>query len=243
MSPFVRRSRRSHGAAAKAARHSEFTRELSCWGIALAAWDRTGRDRAAVVASSQRPVWCSGTPEKQPALDTVSALTRRWNDQSNVEQFQSAQYALWTEQRKQGSPWLVTDFITVGSPLAHAHMLMARNADELRDIQRLRELPRCPPQIDGRSIAFPDGVECNHQGRFRVLHHAAMFGCVRWTNVWFQCRFGVTGDWLAALFGERSAGGFASLKSMRDTERRKLPLPPPIPTNTSRTSRRPSMEG
>src|SRR5271156_3595494 len=48
--------------------------------------------------------------------------------------------------------WLVTDFVTLGSPLTHAHYLMCDGATEgelITDFKRRvtqREFPTCPPQ-------------------------------------------------------------------------------------------------
>lgn len=84
--------------------------------------------------------------------------------------------------------WLVTDFITLGSPLTHAKYLMTNESDgrklekSFADAVREREFPTSPPQLldgDGR-IAFtgPD----SGSPRF---HHGGMFAMTRWTNLYF----------------------------------------------------------
>lgn len=83
--------------------------------------------------------------------------------------------------------WLVTDFVTVGSPLTHARYLMttARSDAEIEqefwNHVRERDFPLCPPhRQDGDGlIAFKNG-----QGTVR-LHHGGMFGMTRWTNLYF----------------------------------------------------------
>jgi hypothetical protein len=67
----------------------------------------------------------------QPCLSEVEALGRQLEASSvaDVGAFQEAQRALWLEQRGLGVPWLVTDFVTLGSPLAHRadpHAVLAR---------------------------------------------------------------------------------------------------------------------
>ena len=41
--------------------------------------------------------------------------------------------------------WLITDFVTLGSPLTHAEFLMASSSRDLRKRQSEREYPRSPP--------------------------------------------------------------------------------------------------
>jgi hypothetical protein len=95
--------------------------------------------------------------------------------------------------------WLITDLITLGSPLTHAEFLLARDVRDLRAHQEDREFPVSPPirevldpdvavkakaagfQLDPNSpqlLCFPFGSA--HQWQ---LHHAAPFAAVRWTNI------------------------------------------------------------
>jgi pimeloyl-ACP methyl ester carboxylesterase len=85
--------------------------------------------------------------------------------------------------------WLVTDFVTLGSPLTHAGYFMAigKDAEELgRDFAarvREREFPTCPPQLlDGDGlITYTD-----HRTKLKRLHHGGMFALTRWTNLYFS---------------------------------------------------------
>jgi hypothetical protein len=105
--------------------------------------------------------------------------------------------------------WLVTDFITMGSPLTHAHYLMSRGrtADELStDFKRRikeREFPVCPPErID------KDGyLTFTHELKpTRWFHNGALFGLTRWTNLYFPVselfRGDAIGGQLNEIFGE-----------------------------------------
>jgi hypothetical protein len=95
--------------------------------------------------------------------------------------------------------WLITDLITLGSPLTHANFLLAHDARDLREHQEDRNFPVSPPirevldpdvalkakvagfQLDPESpqlFCFPFGSA--HQWQ---LHHAAPFAAVRWTNI------------------------------------------------------------
>lgn len=96
--------------------------------------------------------------------------------------------------------WLITDLITLGSPLTHAGFLIAKSEEDLRRRQREREDPTSPPireQLVGDAVGkaknakfkldenkpqllcFPFGEKKQWQ-----LHHAAPFAAVRWTNIY-----------------------------------------------------------
>jgi hypothetical protein len=97
--------------------------------------------------------------------------------------------------------WLVTDFVTMGSPLTHAKYLMCNGntEDELeKDFQRRvreREFPTCPPEKldDDGLLTFE-----NPTADTRQFHHGALFGLTRWTNLYFP---------LAELFWGDAIGG------------------------------------
>ena len=117
------------------------------------------------------------------------------------------QRAYFDELRANGNPWRVTDFVTLGSPLAHAEILMARDRDDLGARQQARELPTCPPWLeevtrDGQKIGrFSFDAARGH----RWPHHAAMFGPTRWTNLYFPASWLIKGDLIggpiAPVFG------------------------------------------
>jgi hypothetical protein len=81
--------------------------------------------------------------------------------------------------------WLVTDFVTLGSPLTHGHYLLCRGDSAkalVEDFNRRieeREFPVCPPAAGGDKLLTYD---CNSK---RYFHIAAMFGLTRWTNLYF----------------------------------------------------------
>jgi hypothetical protein len=96
-----------------------------------------------------------------------------------------------------GYGWLVTDFITLGSPLAHGDLLLAKNrADFVRRAME-RELPHCPPvrELDGKFSFQHRGVD-QKDGRQNatILNHGAVFAAVAWTNLYFPCRRLFAGD-------------------------------------------------
>ena len=117
--------------------------------------------------------------------------------------------------------WLISDLVTVGSPLTHAEFLLASDRADLEARMEARELPRSPPY---REILDPNVVKraqatqtmpianpadqtrlMSYPDKRWMLHHAAPFAAVRWTNVFDPAVlvfFGdVIGGPLAPVFG------------------------------------------
>lgn len=118
-----------------------------------------------------------------------------------IDRARARQAAMWREQRAMGVQWKVTDFVTLGSPLAHAPFLMASDkADFARRVAE-REYPSCPPQEnDARDKQYGASLLKATTGG-DLLHHAALFACTRWTNLYFDRdiiggRISDLGDWI-----------------------------------------------
>lgn len=80
--------------------------------------------------------------------------------------------------------WKISDLITIGSPLAHAPLLLASSMTDFNGMKHQRELPTCPPTKDKPESPYctypaSDNAECVR------LHHAAIFAVTRWTNFYF----------------------------------------------------------
>lgn len=113
-----------------------------------------------------------------------------------------------SSQPQTAKSWLVTDFVTLGSALTHAYFLMCKGKtrDDLRaDFARRtteREFPTCPPtQLgDDGLLAFD-----NPLSKTKQVHHGAVFGLTRWTNIYFPVEQIFWGDAiggpLAPIFG------------------------------------------
>lgn len=122
-----------------------------------------------------------------------------------VDGFPSSQWSLWHKLRGEDHhlPWLITDLVTLGSPLTHADALLAESEDAFQEGKRQREFPVCPPKEEdardcgllGRTYEDRDGSHYVH-----ILHHAAPFAVTRWTNLYFPGD--IVGGPVARLFGE-----------------------------------------
>lgn len=81
--------------------------------------------------------------------------------------------------------WLVSDLITLGSPLTHSSFLVAKNGCELYEMIRSREILRAPPVYEvnkgGAEKVFT--FRSSKATAVTRMHHAAAFAPVRWTNL------------------------------------------------------------
>lgn len=175
-----------------------------------------------------------------PAFDAVcelekaaQALEAAPEDAVRREAFRAAQSALRRAIVQAGTlsasgrAWLISDLVTIGSPLAHAEFLLAKDRADLDARQSARELPTCPPYRetldasvlaaaqaaglpiqkvagDARLMVFPD------HGRW-TLHHAAPFALVRWTNVYDKARRVVLGDPISGPVAPQFGAGVRDL--------------------------------
>lgn len=141
-----------------------------------------------------------------------------------IEKFQQQQHVLWREHRAAGIPWLVTDFITLGSPLSNAALLMADTIQcfEKRKIEF--EFPCCPPVLIQQTS--PDKqrykYDIHYQKKYRSLdqsdpinvlipHHGAPFASTRWTNLFFPHRMGIFGDIVGGSLAESFGKGILDI--------------------------------
>ncbi|MGB8898347.1 MAG: hypothetical protein WCC90_03395 [Methylocella sp.] len=121
--------------------------------------------------------------------------------------------------------WLISDFVTLGSPLTHAEFLIAASRDDLARRKFERELPQSPPMredLDPKVFALAKATKKLPVGAsFEVsrlisfplpsaphiweLHHAAPFSVIRWTNIYDSAslvyRGDIIGGPLADVFG------------------------------------------
>ena len=116
-------------------------------------------------------------------------------DVASGDAHRSSQTALWEENRRHGVPWLITDLVTLGSPLTHAVSLLAPGKDGLEELQRDFELPTCPPRPDGPGITRKcTYVVAGGRRTISLLTHGCPFAVTRWTNLYAPVTGVVFGD-------------------------------------------------
>jgi len=116
----------------------------------------------------------------------------------DVDEVQRKQRDYYEELKANRGRWRVTDFVTLGSPLAHAAVLLADDAEHLQVKVDSREYPRCLPALEQKIRT--QGSENRHfsyddeEAHGPIPHHAAVFAPTRWTNLYFPSRWIVKGD-------------------------------------------------
>jgi hypothetical protein len=157
------------------------------------------------------------SPAKQPELDALlKEMESTGHDQSQWSSLQrrllkeySDIYEYKDKEFVSSFPWRITDLVTLGSPLTYADFLLADKLYPFSEKVKQREFPTCPPQPedprDEKDNTGDGSLLCRvievgaQKRRIRTLHHAALFACTRWTNLYFPgdiiagplaCKFG-----------------------------------------------------
>jgi len=111
-----------------------------------------------------------------------------------------------------GNPWIVSDFISLGSPLTHAEFLMAADRDALALDKEKRILPSCPPALEFdqktgqlhftyRTRGVSSEGDSHDVEAPRMPHHAALFAYTRWTNIYSPLTGVLLGDIVSGPVG------------------------------------------
>jgi len=136
---------------------------------------------------------------------------------------QKKQHDYFNELQKNGCEWKITDFITLGSPLAHSEILLAKNREDLVEKQNKREVATCPPYLEIKSkppervftYSYPfeeDASDDRSNDYHNVPHHAAVFGPTRWSNLYFESSFVVKGDIIGGPIGKVLGPGIKDIR-------------------------------
>lgn len=141
--------------------------------------------------SGSEPTATGQTLEAVEELERMAARGK-----ADPVQWQAAQHRLFGLRVATGARWRVSDFVSMGSPLAHAQVLLAANAHELKQRVADREFLACPPALEATTaqekpwigFSYPANAAARH------LHHAAVFAVTRWTNLYFPNRLLLRGD-------------------------------------------------
>lgn len=153
------------------------------------------------------------TPPLTAHLEALESLAS--DGPADVGHVHRAQRLYFDELTANGCRWRVTDFLTLGSPLAHASVLLAKDGDDLKAKQCDRELPTSLPTLERTSehnkrvarFSFP----AEARKGFRTPHHAAVFGPTRWTNLYFPNRLLVYGDLIGGPLRDAFGEGICDL--------------------------------
>lgn len=128
---------------------------------------------------------------------------------AKVERYQQLQFELWRSLRENGRwPWLVTDFVTLGSPLTHARILLGRTEEDFELRRAEGELVTCPP-IPGAGNVWYSRQYATASGprNADTPTHMVPFSCTRWTNLYFPYRWIIFGDLVGGPLRESFGAG------------------------------------
>jgi hypothetical protein len=155
----------------------------------------------------------------RPSFKELIAIERMAATNAADPNIQDAQHAAWRRLRANSQPWLVTDLVTVGSPLAYADYLLVNDALSFDRAKRERLLPTSPPVTERQkqpvanlrparqrmtfNLSYREPVS-GESKTFVVFHHGAPFAVTRWTNLYFKTRLaGLSGDIIGGRIGPR----------------------------------------
>jgi hypothetical protein len=139
----------------------------------------------------------SGVAPAQPQMDEAEKLSLNLAQleppKQDWKEWGAQSLKLWAERRELGCPWLVTDFITLGSPLTYGSILLADKNFDFKTRAEQYELPTCPPAMTVDTTGKLSFSFLNNN-KVRVTHHAACFALTRWTNLYFPTSWCLKGD-------------------------------------------------
>ncbi|BDW96648.1 hypothetical protein MACH10_23330 [Thalassospira tepidiphila] len=160
------------------------------------------------------------TPEIMTALDKVEgAALALINDTSKSiakrNTYRNTQRKYFEELQKIAQPlWLISDLITLGSPLSKAEFLLAETETDLSNRIDRREFPTSPPKFEQsntdkerRKFSYP--IESDET---RIPHHAAPFSATVWTNLYFPSKYFLYGDIISGALSKRFGPGIRDEK-------------------------------
>lgn len=144
-----------------------------------------------------------------PALhaleDAARALEDLPHDKPRLHRYRNAQRAYFealssvpaiTNAEYGSRPWLISDFVTIGSPLTYGGFLMAETDSEFEaQVRKHRRIAVCPPDGDWRAGRW--SITYSGASGFEGPHHACVFAPVRWSNIYFKTKGLVEGDIVA----------------------------------------------
>ena len=151
-------------------------------------WSEREDTRRMVDGSSLHDAWL--------AVERSAEAVRQPPSEADLQAYREAQAGLFRalSQRQGTGRWIVSDFVTLGSPLAHAEFLLERESKAFEAGRAERRFPSNPPQKDPPyDLVYKDANWAAGWTRWRA-HHATPFAPIRWTNIYDPRQFILFGD-------------------------------------------------
>jgi hypothetical protein len=189
-------------------------------------WAQMAKLHRGPMLSKKEAGGCAGGVPPAGLRELEEAASALDGTDTSVTDYQAAQRNLWVGLREDGNPWLITDFISFGSPMYFADQLYTRNAKQFKERVARGELITCPPTNELKACNNVNSQKrfftWNNGGR-RVIHDDGAFAVVRWTNLWYKPNLGFFGDWFGGPLGPLFGPG---IKDLQVTGNRPLRLIP-----------------
>lgn len=145
------------------------------------AWNRLDRSKISAIHAADSAA--------MEVLSALEAAARDLVDASPADRparrtaYRNAQRLYHKTLAKGEAPlWIVSDLVTIGSPLSKAALLIGHDAEDLQARIARREIPSSPPVLEGkkgnRRFSYPPA------NKVRRPHHGAVFGPTVWTNLY-----------------------------------------------------------
>jgi len=171
-------------------------------------------------------------PATARALDDLEELARKLASDGgatpgnrtlyrDAQRVYLAQLAKARRGRTKKPLWLVSDFISTGSPLSKADVLLAHNPERFARRIKRRDTPVSPPFLEKP----PRDLSKKEKGLFRFSHpyhgvrgphHAAVFAPTVWTNLYFVTEKVALGDVIAGPVAPLFGPGVLDVRMDRD---------------------------
>lgn len=157
-----------------------------------------GEGSPAIVALSALETAGANLLDAQGEDATASART----------QYRNAQRAYRRTLAEGESPvWLVSDLITLGSPLGKADILLADDEQAFDQKKKRRDYPTSPPVYEYRNARYDRFSYPAEAKAGRIPHHGAVFAPTVWTNHYFPTFALVLGDPISGAVGQHFGRG------------------------------------
>lgn len=146
-------------------------------------------------------------------IDRLKKSVGNLKSSENVQEFTNAQAEAFLHLSGIGNGWLISDFISIGSPLTHVEQLLVPKGSDFTELKKQKVFPVCPPinypkNFDfiqnSKEIEIGNGllseVRINSSKRVvQYFSHSSPFSVTRWKNYYFSSDY--IGGPLSHLFG------------------------------------------
>lgn len=136
-----------------------------------------------------------------PELNKIVDHINKTSVCQDIAEYQERQWSAFQEHREKGGDWLVSDLVTIGSPLTYSQILLAKNLVQFDMLKDNREIHTSPPELDNRKLTYTSKSQ-----KKRKMINSSAFALTRWNNIYSSTMLLVLGDIISGpikhLFGD-----------------------------------------